>query len=97
MPKRPQPDPHPPAAPLPVTTGRGAVCFGGRASCPALAVDDLRDSEGFEAFDAELQAVAGLSGSTEGDAGVHGAVLVNPYGRLWRSTPSPAIRTHSAD
>jgi MFS family permease len=34
----------------------------------------------FESFDAEFQAVAGLLGAAEGDAGVHGAVFVDPDG-----------------
>ena len=45
-----------------------------------LAVDDLGDAEVFEAFDAEFEAVAGLFGAAEGDAGVHGAVFVDPDG-----------------
>ena len=44
------------------------------------AIDDLWDAEVLEAFGAELQAVAGLLRPTEGHAGVHGAVLVDPHG-----------------
>ena len=42
------------------------------------AVDDLRDAEVFEAFDAEFEAVSGLLGAAEGDAGVDVAVFVDP-------------------
>jgi hypothetical protein len=47
-----------------------------------LAVDDLGDAEVFEAFETEFEAVAGLFGSAEGDAGVHGAVFVDPGRRV---------------
>ena len=40
----------------------------------------MGDAEGFEAFGAEFEAVAGLFGAAEGDAGVHGAVFVDPDG-----------------
>src|SRR5688572_4481716 len=45
----------------------------------ASAVDDLRDAEGFEALDAEFQAVAGLFGAAEGNTWVDGSVFVDPH------------------
>jgi hypothetical protein len=59
-----------------------------------LAIDDLRDAQGLEAFGAELEAVAGLLGSAEGDAGVHGAVLVDPHGSGLDAGGDLSRRTH---
>ena len=70
---------HGSLVPLPVwaTRSAGPPC---RPRVCSLAVDDLRYTECFETFYAEFQAVAGLLRTTEGNARVHGAVLVDPYG-----------------
>jgi len=47
---------------------------------PVSAVDDLRHAEGFEAFDAEFESVAGLLGPAEGNHGVDHAMGVDPHG-----------------
>ena len=43
-----------------------------------LIAEDLRGTEGLEAFDAEFEAVAGLLGAAERNARVNCAVFVNP-------------------